>query len=220
MTVVDGLSFFHQFRVCKEDREKFTIVTHRGLEQSKVALMGYKGSPIYTQRIMDRKLSPFRAFCRAFIDDVIIFSKTLEEHVQHLHQIFSLFTELNIALNPKKSCVGFPSITLLGQHVDSFGMLTTAEKIAALVKIVMLTNLKALDYFVGLSGFLRAYIPLYAQVIDPLTKRKTELIKRVTVAQRKKGSKLTDFEPTDVEQRSFQAIRTYFSEARFLFHQE
>ena len=44
---MDGIGYFHQFNVRKEDRHKLTVVSHRGQEQYNVCLMGYKGSPPY-----------------------------------------------------------------------------------------------------------------------------------------------------------------------------
>lgn len=82
--------------------------------------MGYKNSPPYVQRQIDNMLREFRDFVRAYIDDIVVFSRTLEKHVNHLHQIFDLFSRLNISLNPKKSYLGYPTIQLLGQK-DRYG---------------------------------------------------------------------------------------------------
>ena len=69
---------------------------------------------------MDRLLRKYREYVRAYIDDVFIHSATLEDHVQHLRAISSLFAKNNIAINPKKAFVGYPSVKLLGQKVNSF----------------------------------------------------------------------------------------------------
>lgn len=50
--------------------------------------MGYRNSPAYVQRMIDRILRPFRAFARAYVDDIVIYSNSLEELVDHLHQVF------------------------------------------------------------------------------------------------------------------------------------
>jgi hypothetical protein len=53
--------------------------------------MGFKNSVSYVQRQIDRVLHPYRDFARAYIDDVVIFSKTLDEHIAHLRQVFQTF---------------------------------------------------------------------------------------------------------------------------------
>ena len=59
ISTVDGTNFFHQFLISLPDRQKLTVISHRGQEQSNVVLMGYKGSPPYVQRKMDQILRPY-----------------------------------------------------------------------------------------------------------------------------------------------------------------
>ncbi len=79
-------------------------------------------SPPYVQRQMDRILRPFRAFARGYMDDIVVFSHSLEDHLTHLGRVFALFQELGISLEPAKSFLGYPSVTLLGQRVDGLGL--------------------------------------------------------------------------------------------------
>ena len=179
ISTVDGVAWFHQFQVQKHDRNKLTIISHRGQEESSVALMGYKGSPPYVQRQTDALLRPLRAFVRAFVDDIIIFSRTLEEHVSHLRQLFQLLREKRASLAPTKSFLGFPSVTLLGQRVDSLGMSTSEEKIKAITALRFPASLRDLEIFLGLTGWLRNSIPRYAQRAQPLQERKTALTQKM-----------------------------------------
>ena len=81
ITVIDCASFFYQWRVATDDRHKLTVITHRGQESFNVAVMGYKNSPSYVQRQIDGILRPFRDFVRAYINDIVIFSRTLDEYL-------------------------------------------------------------------------------------------------------------------------------------------
>lgn len=94
--------------------------------------MGYRNIPAYVQRQMDTLLRPHLHFTRAYVDDVVVFSKSLEDHLRHLDMIFSLFNCLQITLSPTKSFLGFPSTKFLGQHVDRFGLSTHDEKLRAI----------------------------------------------------------------------------------------
>ena len=122
ISVVDCTSFFYQWRVHPDDRHRLTVVSHRGQETFNVAVMGYKNSPAYVQRQIDRLLYRFRSFAKAYIDDVVIFSKTLAEHIQHLRSVFKLFVDSGISVNPNKAFLAYPSVQLLGQKVDSLGL--------------------------------------------------------------------------------------------------
>lgn len=81
--------------------------------------MGYKGSVAYVQRQIERILRKQRAFARAYVDDIIVFSKTLAEHIVYLTSVFKALTTAGISINLDKAFIGFPSIQFLGQHVDS-----------------------------------------------------------------------------------------------------
>ena len=114
ITVIDYASFFYQWRVWPEHRHRLIVITHRGQETFRVPVIGYKGSIAYVQREIDRVLRPYRDFARAYVDDVVIASKTLNEHVEHLHKVFALFLQKGISIKLMKSYVGYPSIKLLG----------------------------------------------------------------------------------------------------------
>lgn len=124
MSVFDAAKCFYQWRVHPLDTSRQPVITHRGQEVFKVAIMGYYNSVAYVQRQMDFILRHFRAWCRVYVDDVVTASETFHENCKHLHMLLRRLEEYNVHLEPKKAFVGFPSITLLGQHVDSLGMTT------------------------------------------------------------------------------------------------
>ncbi len=68
----------------RQRRHKLTVVSHRGQESFNVAVMGYENSPTYMQRQFDRLLQVYRQFARVYVDDIVIYSKKLEEHLAHL----------------------------------------------------------------------------------------------------------------------------------------
>jgi hypothetical protein len=221
ITVIDCASFFYQWKVALEDRHKLTVVTHRGQEQFNVAVMGFKNSVSYVQRQIDRILRPFRDFSRAYVDDVVIFSKTLKEHITHLHQVFQCFLEIGISIGPSKAFIGFPSIKLLGQYIDSFGLVTAEDKIKAISQLEYPDTLQNLEHYLGLTGWLRGYVPFYATKAEPLQLLKTSLLRKSPVegAPRRAYTLRTRLEkPTIAEQASFDAIQDSFSKPTCLFH--
>ena len=84
ISTIDCSSFFHQWRVNPRHRHRLTVSSHRGQEVFNVAVMGYRNSPAYVQRMINSILRGQHKFARAYVDDIIVFSATLEEHLNHL----------------------------------------------------------------------------------------------------------------------------------------
>lgn len=112
---------------------------------------------------MDQRLKDYDHFVKAYIDDIVIYSDTKEEHLNHLDKVFARFDEIGLAICAKKSFLGYPSITLLGFSVDGYGVSITKDRIAAIRKLQMPTNLADLETYIGMTGFLRKHIPWYQQ---------------------------------------------------------
>ena len=92
--------------------------------------------------------------------------------------MFGLFARFNISINPKKTFIGYPSITLLRQKVNSLSLATLEEKLYAILKLAFPKTLSMLETYLGITGWLRDYIPRYAEILKPLMKRKTVLLVR------------------------------------------
>lgn len=99
---------------------------------------------------MDDFLRPYRHFARYYIDNIVIFSKTAAKHFEHLRIIFRLFARLKITLEPKKSYLGYPSVTLLDQKINEFELTTTEERVAIIKELRFPETLKALKTYVGM----------------------------------------------------------------------
>ena len=209
--------------MARNDRYKLTVVSHRGQKESAVALIGYKGSPPYVQRQTNVMLRPFKDFAKAFVDDIIIFSRTLQEHLSHLRQIFELFRSKRVSLSPTKSFIGYPSVILLGQRVDELGMSTSQEKIQAITSLRFPETLRDLEIFLGLTGWLRSSIPRYAQLATLLQERKIMLIKGMGAdvkgpARKRTATKILFYAPTEAEVKAFHSLQQAFASPSFLIH--
>lgn len=168
-------------------------------------------------------LRPFKHFAKAFVDDIIVFSHTLEEHLSHLRQIFELFRLKRVSLSPTKSFIGYPSVTLLGQRVDGPDMSTSQEKIQAITDLKFPETLRDLEIFLGLTGWLRSSIPCYAQLANPLQERKTLLTKGLGIgvkgpARKRTATKVLFYDPTEKETEVFRKLQEVFRSPTFLAH--
>lgn len=223
ITIVDAISFFYQWRIREDHQNRVAVVSHRGQEIFKVAIMGYCNSVAYVQRIIDLILREYREFCRVYVDDVLIASKDAAAHEEHLRLVFGKLEEHNIALSPAKSYIGFPSIKLLGYKVDALGLATPDEKVKAVASLRFPETLKELETYLGMTGALRQFVKGYAWKAEALQRRKTLLLKaapREGNARRSFASKEPLKQPSEAELASFEAIQAELSSPRFLHHHD
>lgn len=186
-----------------------------------MAGMGFKNSPAYVQRQIDRLLRPCRAFARAYVDDIVILTKTLDEHLRHLSLIFSLFVKKGISIRPGKAFLGYPTVQLLGQKVNSLGLATAEEKLKAIACLTFPCTLRELETYVGLMDWLCQFVPHYAAVTKPLQERKTTLLKSAPKAGNPRKSYATRtslMEPNPTEIASFETLQSLLSKPTYLVH--
>lgn len=140
----------------------------------------------------------------------------------NLHTIFALLDSYSISLSPKKSFLGYPTVALLGQKVDAFGLTIVKDKLDAITKLDFPYTLKDLEGYLGLTGWLRGFVPFYAQKAEPLQQRKTALLRLSPSNKgttRKIYSRRTIINhPSEAELESYRQLQEAFSQASFLVH--
>ncbi len=87
------------------------------------------------------------SYAKAYIDDVVVFSKTLEDHLNHLDKVFALFQKMNITLKAVKTYLEYLIIVLLDQKVDSLSLFTIEDKLKAIAKMLFLRTFKDLKTY-------------------------------------------------------------------------
>ena len=113
---------------------------------------------------------------------------------------------MNIRLSPRKSFLGYPLVHLLSQKVNVLGLATAADKLTTITSLSFLKSLSQLEKYLGLTGYLRQYIPHYIVIVKPLQLRKTLLNKdkyiRGNARKRMAGRTAVDM-PTPKELNAF-----------------
>jgi len=222
ISTVDATGFFHQFRVRASDRAKLSVVTHWGREHYNVALMGFKNALAYAQRQINQILRDYgcNSFAKAFVDDIVVYSKTLNDHIHHLKTLFSALANKNVTLSGTKSYIGFLSVTLLGQRVDGLGLSTAEDKMAAIKALSFPATLKDLETYLGMTGWHRHFIPNYAQLAEPLQRRKTEGLKTAPTGGHTRQHFVSSarIEATPELLDAFNALQEAFSNPTMLVH--
>src|SRR4030095_9998814 len=124
----------------------------------------------HVQRAIDNILAKFRwDFAMAFIDDIVIYSKMLEDHIGHVDQVLDALAAVGMTLEATKYHFAYDSIKLLGRRVSRFGLSTQEEKVAAIMELPFPTTIKMAQIILGQFNYYRGHIDQYAMIVKPLT---------------------------------------------------
>lgn len=105
---------------------------------------------------------------RLYIDDIVVFSLTFEDHLKHLDHVLRAIAKAGITLSPGKCHFGYQSLLLLGQKVSRLGMSTHKEKVDAILSLDTPRDVAELQVFLGMMVYFSAYVPFYAWIANPL----------------------------------------------------
>lgn len=160
---------YHQIPIHQSDKEKTTFVTYNGIFHFNVMPQGLKNAPSSFQRIMYELLVNTRwDFCLVYIDDVIIFSRTFDQHILHLNEVFSVLYNANLQLNPQKCSLIKNEINYLGHTINQLGIRPLQDNIDAIVKLPTPTTPKEVHSFVQAANYYRDHIENFSKIAVPL----------------------------------------------------
>ena len=167
MSICDCKSGYFQVRNAEESK-KYTAFSDgdRKLEWNFMP-MGLTNAPMVFSRIMNQILGDLE-FVVVYIDDICIFSKTAEEHIEHIKIVMKKLNEANIKLNPDK-CKWFATkIKLLGHIISKDGIEMDPTKTESIKLRKEPTNAKEVQRFLGLCNYYRKFIKNFAEITSPL----------------------------------------------------
>ncbi|KAG1925421.1 interleukin-1 receptor accessory protein-like 1-A [Pimephales promelas] len=168
-SVLDLKSGYYQIEVEEADKPKTAFVCPLGFWEFNRMPQGVTNAPSTFQRLMEKCMGDMHLKdVLVFIDDLIVFSKTLEEHEARLMKVLTRLREFGLKLSPEK-CVFFQtSVRYLGHVVSRNGVETDPEKIAALKTWPVPKNLRELRSFLGFAGYYRRFVKAYSNIVKPL----------------------------------------------------
>lgn len=177
-SLIDMKSGFFQCVVAPEDQPKLCFHWNGELWMFTRMPFGIHSAPQTWQRIMDHELKSAGCwgFARAFIDDVLIFSRTPEEHIQHVQQVLSALNAVGLKAHPQKSKFACDVIEYLGFDVSQYGLTPNEAKVAAIAALKAPTNVAELRSVLGLLSYYRRFCQNFSSIAEPLN----QLLKKGT----------------------------------------
>jgi len=201
-TKLDIADAYNQIRIKEGDEWKTAFRTKYGHFEYLVMPFGLTNAPATFQRFINEILGEhLDVFVVAYLDDILIFSQTKEQHMEHVKTVLEKLHHAKLRLRLKKCEFHVQETDFLGHRITYEGIQTDYNKVQAIQEWPVPTNLRELQQFIGMVNYYRRYINNYAQGMGPLF----QLLK-----------KQTSFKWEKEQQRAFEEAKSKLTTAPLL----
>ena len=168
-SVFDLLKAYWQIEVEPASRKHLAFITPDGLYEWTRMPFGAAGAPATQQRMIDKLLAGLKWVCAiAYLDDIVVFSDTFDEHLAHLEALFSRCASAQLQLQPIKSTLCQKETHYLGFIVSARGVCPDPAKTDPIAKFPVPSDKKGVRRFLGIGSYYRRFIRNYARIAQPL----------------------------------------------------
>lgn len=203
-TTLDLRSGYWQIPMDPASVEKTAFISHRGLYEFTYMPFGLKSAPATFQRYMNSVLHGLAGkLCHVYLDDIVIFSPTLAEHLEHIDQVLGRLHQFGLVIAVDKCTFAAGEISYLGHIVSRSGLQVDPQKIQAINDMPTPTNLQQLRSILGSAGYYRHFVRDYSKMVAPLT------------ALSKKGA---EWQWTETQQQALDGVKAALSSPPILAH--
>ncbi|GBG67790.1 hypothetical protein CBR_g914 [Chara braunii] len=167
---IDLKSGYHQIAIRPEDQHKTAFKTRYGRYEFVVMPFGPCNAPGTFQHAMNRIFHDYLdKFVIVYLDDILIFSRTVEEHVGHLDKVLSLLRQHQFKIKGEKCKFGRTRILYLGHEISTEGLKPDDAKVASIRDWPCPQFVIEMRSFLGMTGYYRNFVKNYSIVAAPLT---------------------------------------------------
>ena len=172
-TTLDLAAGYWQIPVHQDSIPKTAFITPQGLYEFRVMPFGLTNAPSAFQRLMQGILTELNpperpSFVSVYIDDVLIYSRTMEDHLDHLRRVLEQLEQAGLKLKPSKCRFVCEEVEFLGHRITPQGLKTTSRLVSAVQEFPVPKNAKQARQFLGLCSFYRRFIHTFAKIAKPL----------------------------------------------------
>jgi len=169
-TALDLKGAYNLIRIKEGEEWKTAFRTHLGLFEYLVMPFGLTNAPATFQEMINHVLREYiDLFVVVYLDDILIFSKTLEEHKEHVHKVLRKLQDAKLLVEPEKSEFHKQQVNYLGFVISPNQIEMDDKKIQAVQEWPEPTNVKEVRGFLGFTNFYRRFIKDYSKIAAPLT---------------------------------------------------
>jgi hypothetical protein len=167
---IDLRSGYHQLKIKSEDIPKTAFRTRYGHYEFLVMSFGLTNAPAVFMDLMNMVFHEYlNRFVIVFIDDILVYSKSLEEHEDHLRIVLQILRDKKLYAKLKKCEFWLNQVVFLGHVVSKDGITVDPSKIEAVVSWDRPTNVSEVRSFLGLAGYYRRFVEGFSRIAAPLT---------------------------------------------------
>jgi hypothetical protein len=199
---IDLRSGYHQMKIREQNIPKTAFTTRCGLYEFVVVSFGLTNAPAYFMNLMNKVfMEELDRFVVVFIDDILIYSETTEEHEEHLRVVLERLRQQKLYAKFSKCEFWMEKVAFLGHVLSAEGIAVDPSKVESVTQWEKPLNVTDIRSFLGLAGYYRRFIENFSKIAKPMT----ELLKNNT-----------KFEWSEACEKSFQELKKRLTTAPVL----